>query len=141
MAVPGSPLDPRAQGCNQLIRDGATLVQNASDVIVELRPMESRVAAPKQRFEAAPAERPDDAVLRAVEELLGPSPGRRDHPPVWRVKRRGADGLARARPRRTPRPPRWWQSEPAFARLSLMQTVGSLSNPAASEILGPTDDG
>ena len=29
MAVPGSPLDPRAQGCNQLIRDGATLVQNA----------------------------------------------------------------------------------------------------------------
>ena len=33
MAVPGSPLDPRAQGCNQLIRDGATLVQNADDVI------------------------------------------------------------------------------------------------------------
>ena len=27
MAVPGSPLDPRAQGCNQLIREGATLVQ------------------------------------------------------------------------------------------------------------------
>ena len=33
MAVPGSPLDPRAQGCNQLIRDGATLVQTAADVI------------------------------------------------------------------------------------------------------------
>ena len=30
MAVPGSPLDPRAQGCNQLIRQGATLVQNAA---------------------------------------------------------------------------------------------------------------
>jgi DNA processing protein len=74
MAVPGSPLDPRAQGCNQLIRDGATLVQNASDVIGELRPLESRVAAPTQRFEAAPADPPDDAVLRAVEELLGPSP-------------------------------------------------------------------
>lgn len=26
MAVPGSPLDPRAQECNQLIRDGATLI-------------------------------------------------------------------------------------------------------------------
>ena len=26
MAVPGSPLDPRSDGCNQLIRDGATLV-------------------------------------------------------------------------------------------------------------------
>ncbi|MEQ1498911.1 MAG: DNA-processing protein DprA [Novosphingobium sp.] len=33
MAVPGSPLDPRAQGCNQLIRDGAMLVQSAQDVI------------------------------------------------------------------------------------------------------------
>ncbi|MFL6720397.1 MAG: DNA-protecting protein DprA, partial [Sphingomonas sp.] len=74
MAVPGSPLDPRAQGCNQLIRDGATLVQNAADVIEELRPMESRVAAPPERYEAAPSEPPDDAVLRAVEELLGPSP-------------------------------------------------------------------
>ena len=33
MAVPGSPLDPRSQGCNQLIRDGAILVQSADDVI------------------------------------------------------------------------------------------------------------
>jgi DNA processing protein len=33
MAVPGSPADPRAQGCNQLIREGATLVQNGNDVI------------------------------------------------------------------------------------------------------------
>lgn len=32
MAIPGSPLDPRSRGCNQLIRDGATLVQSASDV-------------------------------------------------------------------------------------------------------------
>lgn len=32
MAIPGSPLDPRAQGCNQLIRDGAILVQSAADV-------------------------------------------------------------------------------------------------------------
>ena len=33
MAIPGSPLDPRAQGCNQLIREGATLVQSAADII------------------------------------------------------------------------------------------------------------
>ena len=33
MAVPGSPLDPCSDGCNRLIRDGATLVQNADDVI------------------------------------------------------------------------------------------------------------
>ena len=33
MAVPGSPLDPRSDGCNWLIHDGATLVQNVADVI------------------------------------------------------------------------------------------------------------
>lgn len=33
MAVPGSPIDPRAQGCNDLIRQGATLVQNAADIM------------------------------------------------------------------------------------------------------------
>ena len=32
MAIPGSPLDARAQGCNQLIRKGAVLVQSAADV-------------------------------------------------------------------------------------------------------------
>ena len=36
MAVPGSPLDPRAQGCNLLIREGATLVQSAADIIEAL---------------------------------------------------------------------------------------------------------
>ena len=33
MAIPGSPLDPRAQGCNNLIRDGANLVQTADDIV------------------------------------------------------------------------------------------------------------
>jgi DNA processing protein len=33
MAVPGSPLDTRSHGCNQLIREGAVLVQTASDVM------------------------------------------------------------------------------------------------------------
>ena len=33
MAIPGSPLDARSQGCNQLIREGAVLVQSAADVI------------------------------------------------------------------------------------------------------------
>ena len=35
-AVPGSPLDPRAQGTNQLIKDGAILTQSADDIIPEL---------------------------------------------------------------------------------------------------------
>lgn len=38
-AVPGSPLDPRAEGTNKLIRDGATLTRSADDVIAVLRPM------------------------------------------------------------------------------------------------------
>jgi DNA processing protein len=32
MAVPGSPLDARAHGCNRLIREGAILVQSADDI-------------------------------------------------------------------------------------------------------------
>ena len=33
MAIPGSPLDPRSQGTNRLIQDGAHLVQSAQDVL------------------------------------------------------------------------------------------------------------
>ncbi len=36
MAVPGHPMDARAGGCNLLIRDGATLVRSAEDVIEAL---------------------------------------------------------------------------------------------------------
>ena len=74
MAVPGSPLDPRAQGCNQLIRDGATLVQSALDVIEELRPLERRVASPPAPFEHPAFDEPGDSALSRVTELLGPSP-------------------------------------------------------------------
>ena len=38
MAVPGHPSDPRASGGNRLIRDGATLVENAGDVLAVLSP-------------------------------------------------------------------------------------------------------
>ena len=47
MAVPGSPLEPRSQGCNQLIRDGAVLVQSAADVI-EL--IEGFAGSPRSSF-------------------------------------------------------------------------------------------
>jgi DNA processing protein len=73
MAVPGSPLDPRAQGCNQLIRDGATLVQNAADVVEAIRVPASQVRAPPTPYEPAEEVNGDDA-LGAVEQLLGPSP-------------------------------------------------------------------
>jgi len=73
MAVPGSPLDPRAQGCNQLIRDGATLIQTAADVVEAIRPFESRVRSAPAAYEPADAMNGDDA-LGLVQELLGPSP-------------------------------------------------------------------
>ena len=76
MAVPGSPLDPRAQGCNQLIREGATLVQTAADVAETIRPIDSRVQSGSAPFDSPadmPAESDADA-RRSVEDLLGPSP-------------------------------------------------------------------
>ena len=39
MAVPGFPLDPRSEGPNQLLRDGATLVRDARDVVEEVAPL------------------------------------------------------------------------------------------------------
>ena len=108
MAVPGSPLDPRAQGCNQLIRDGATLVQNAADVVEAMRPVADRpVRAASEAY--APSRSRDDGRRRSADassELLGPSPV-----PVDEIIRLsgapsggGADGAARARPRRPARP-------------------------------------
>ncbi len=38
LAIPGSPIDARARGCNGLIREGATLVQSPDDVIEALAP-------------------------------------------------------------------------------------------------------
>ena len=73
MAIPGSPLDPRAQGCNQLIRDGATLVQNAADVVEAVQPSRTRVASPASDYQPQ-AEQFDGEAVEAVEMLLGPSP-------------------------------------------------------------------
>lgn len=76
MAIPGSPLDSRSQGCNQLIREGAILVQSPADVI-EL--LESFTGTPRSTFQepaaavaldSAPA---DDAPADIV-ALLGTAP-------------------------------------------------------------------
>jgi DNA processing protein len=76
MAVPGSPLDPRAQGCNQLIREGATLIQGAADVAEALGPIGAgKVRAPAGNWSAVPEPADaSDAERRAVTELLGPVP-------------------------------------------------------------------
>ncbi len=73
MAVPGSPLDPRAQGCNLLIREGATLIQSAADIVEALSPI-GGVAMPAAGGFASvpvPAEA-DDSTRAALIDLLGP---------------------------------------------------------------------
>lgn len=72
MAIPGSPLDPRSHGCNQLIREGATLVQSASEIAELLRPMDVRVAqrSVPARFAPASIEDGGDADRSAVSDLM-----------------------------------------------------------------------
>lgn len=76
MAVPGSPIDPRAQGCNLLIREGATLIQTVDDVIEALGPIDARmVREPARGFVAAPAGLDaGEGDRRTIAELLGPTP-------------------------------------------------------------------
>ncbi|MEM6907253.1 MAG: DNA-processing protein DprA [Pseudomonadota bacterium] len=57
MAIPGSPLDTRSLGCNQLIRDGAVLVQTPEDV-AEL--LHSFTGAPRSTFHVAEMGTPFD---------------------------------------------------------------------------------
>jgi DNA processing protein len=82
-AVPGSPLDPRARGANRLIREGATLTENADDILSVLRPMlGGNFAEPEKAGFAAPAaalptsilEEEADRIRAKVEEALGPAP-------------------------------------------------------------------
>lgn len=75
MAVPGSPLDPRAQGCNLLIREGATLIQTVDDILEAIRPIDPRaVRSPRNGFASQPPADPGDAERQQVEQLLGPVP-------------------------------------------------------------------
>ncbi len=85
-AVPGHPFDARAAGCNHLIRDGATLVRSAEDVIATLSsapqaraPVAHRpVTPPPDHGRERPADRPDlrdiAALHRRILDRLGPSP-------------------------------------------------------------------
>ncbi|MES2256127.1 MAG: DNA-processing protein DprA [Pseudomonadota bacterium] len=79
-AVPGSPLDPRAKGPNRLIRDGATLIENAEDVLATLRPIlgggfgepDSDPIHPPADSSALEAEA--DRMRGRIEEALGVAP-------------------------------------------------------------------
>jgi DNA processing protein len=76
-AVPGSPLDPRAEGANSLLKQGATLVTEAADVINVLRPILGQPldlgAEEPERAAPSPREPGADERTRIV-SLLGPTP-------------------------------------------------------------------
>jgi DNA processing protein len=75
MAVPGSPLDPRAQGCNLLIREGATLIQNADDVLEAISGMSGEVRSGRAVYDAEPvAMDVDESAIDTVRALLSHSP-------------------------------------------------------------------
>ena len=79
-AVPGSPLDPRCKGTNRLIRDGATMVESADDILRELGPQRGTPLAEQRRavFSAAPAAEIGAKDLAEAREivlgLLSPTP-------------------------------------------------------------------
>ena len=75
MAVPGHPLDPRAQGCNLLIREGATLIQSAADICELIRPIDPRlVRSPAASWGGPPPEDAGEAERRELTRLLGSVP-------------------------------------------------------------------
>ncbi|MBV9554938.1 MAG: DNA-protecting protein DprA [Alphaproteobacteria bacterium] len=85
-AVPGSPLDPRCRGCNDLLRNGATLTETAADIVNQLGPLLRGAPPPQPRRSrpaaalplAPPSPAPPvvegDAMLEAVLEKLSPTP-------------------------------------------------------------------
>jgi DNA processing protein len=79
-AVPGSPLDPRCRGTNDLIRNGAILCETIDDVMRELQPRLGSVLGERKREAYTPTESiaPGDGELARARdrlaELLSPTP-------------------------------------------------------------------
>lgn len=76
-AVPGSPLDPRAEGTNGLIKQGATLTTEAEDVLSVLRPIlgvEPGQPVEEPEADTAPGAEPARSERERIVSLLGPAP-------------------------------------------------------------------
>lgn len=78
LAVPGSPLDPRAKGTNDLIRQGAALCEGAEDVLRALEGLRGFREPERGGYSGGPAAEPDDALRAQVAALLSPTPVSRD---------------------------------------------------------------
>jgi len=74
MAVPGSPLDPRAAGTNRLLREGAVLVRDGDDVLEVLQNLSPRelFAPPPPSFDAEDDAPIPKSQVDAVREALAP---------------------------------------------------------------------
>jgi DNA processing protein len=77
-AVPGSPLDPRAEGTNGLLKQGATLVTEADDVLAILHPILGHqielLAREPDGDDPQSFGEPDTDDRKRVIALLGPTP-------------------------------------------------------------------
>ena len=75
-AVPGSPLDPRAEGTNRLIKEGATLVTEAADILSVLRPIAGQPLGLRAEEPESPpvGDEPGDRERARIVGLLGPTP-------------------------------------------------------------------
>ena len=79
LAVPGSPLDPRCRGTNNLLRQGAILAEGAADVLAALAGMSGDLRPPSNlqnghQLSEISQDYPDDVAFGTVVELLGPDP-------------------------------------------------------------------
>jgi DNA processing protein len=78
LAVPGSPLDPRAKGTNDLIRQGAALCEGVDDVLRALEAPGGFREPGRDAFAGLPPAEADEALRERVAALLSPTPVSRD---------------------------------------------------------------
>jgi len=74
LAVPGSPLDPRAKGTNDLIRQGAAVCEGVDDVLRVLESLGGLREPGGAGFEPAPFEDADPALIERVAAMLSYTP-------------------------------------------------------------------
>jgi DNA processing protein len=77
LAVPGSPLDPRARGANDLIRQGAAICEGVEDVLRALEGLGDFREPEAGGFTPAPAES-DPRLVTRIADLLSPTAVSRD---------------------------------------------------------------
>lgn len=77
-AVPGSPLDPRCRGTNDLIRKGAILIQEADDVLSELGRTQASLFEPDLLPPTLGEEEPPESLKDQILSLLSFDPVHRD---------------------------------------------------------------